>query len=197
MSTRRSMSLDGSHLRVLRGAARRTGRRTFPCGRSLALARTSYGAGNDERGRHAQGVARPRGCRAHEDEAAVASCRCHAPGVAGLRQVPSYAFTCGLGEVGTGGDRAPGPHRARRTRRGGTRGGRLEFLAWQGEPEVRTACTPKGELPLESLVLSSWQAIELPRLWDDPVRKPDPLPDKQLREMFPRESRAPRVDGGH
>jgi hypothetical protein len=64
--------------------------------------------------------------------------------------------------------------------------GQLEILAWRGQPEVKTVCTAEGELKLESVELAAWQAIELPRQWDDPDREPDELPHRQLREMFQR-----------
>jgi hypothetical protein len=64
--------------------------------------------------------------------------------------------------------------------------GMLEILAWRGNPEVQAVCGPDGELKLESIELSAWQAIELPRQWDNPDRKPDEHPHRQLREMFAR-----------
>jgi hypothetical protein len=64
--------------------------------------------------------------------------------------------------------------------------GMLEILAWRGDPEVKTVCGPDGELRLESIELSAWQAIELPRQWDDSGREPDEHPHRQLCEMFAR-----------
>jgi hypothetical protein len=64
--------------------------------------------------------------------------------------------------------------------------GRLEILAWRGEPVIKAVCTAEGELKLESIQLSAWQAIELPRQWDDPEREPDEQPHRQLGEMFAR-----------
>lgn len=64
--------------------------------------------------------------------------------------------------------------------------GQLEILAWRGEPVVKAVCTAEGELKLESAELGAWQAIELPRQWDDSRRKPDEPPHRQLREMFER-----------
>ena len=64
--------------------------------------------------------------------------------------------------------------------------GRLEILAWRGEPVVKAICGADGELKLESVQLSAWQAIELPRQWDDSEREPDEHPHQQLREMFQR-----------
>lgn len=66
------------------------------------------------------------------------------------------------------------------------RGGRLEILAWQGDPVARVLCGPEGELKLEGMKLSSWQAIDLPRKWDDPSRRADKPPDDQLVAMFAR-----------
>lgn len=66
------------------------------------------------------------------------------------------------------------------------RGGHLEILAWQGEPEARVLVAPDGTLKLDGIVLRSWQAIELPRRWDDPSRRPDKPPDGQLVAMFAR-----------
>ncbi len=64
--------------------------------------------------------------------------------------------------------------------------GRLEILAWRGEPEIKAVCAADGELKLESVKLSAWQAIELPRQWNDSDREPDEDPHRQLREMFAR-----------
>lgn len=64
--------------------------------------------------------------------------------------------------------------------------GNLEFLAWQGQPQVHCACGADGNLKLEAVEVSSWQAIELPRSWDDPDREPDEYPRAQLRALFAR-----------
>jgi hypothetical protein len=64
--------------------------------------------------------------------------------------------------------------------------GMLEILAWRGEPEIKVVCGAEGELKLESVELSAWQAIQLPRQWDNPDRKPDEDPGRQLQEMFAR-----------
>jgi len=72
----------------------------------------------------------------------------------------------------------------KRTRPG--RAGLLEYLAWQGEPIARVRCGLGGELQLEAVELSSWQAIDLPRKWDDSSRKPDKPPGEQLHAMFAR-----------
>jgi hypothetical protein len=69
------------------------------------------------------------------------------------------------------------------------RDGRLglpEILAWQVEPELQVLCTPTGELKLRGVEIATWQAIELPRRWDDSSRKPDEAPDDQLAAMFKR-----------
>ncbi len=73
---------------------------------------------------------------------------------------------------------------AARTREG--RHGLPEILAWQGEPVARVICGLGGELRLESVKIAAWQAIELPRLWSDSSRKPDPWPGEQLVAMFAR-----------
>ncbi len=66
------------------------------------------------------------------------------------------------------------------------RGGRTEILAWQGEPKASVLVAPDGTLKLDGIELASWQAIELPRKWDDPSRKPDKPPEQQLVAMFSR-----------
>lgn len=66
------------------------------------------------------------------------------------------------------------------------RGGRLEILAWQGEPEAHLLCSREGGLRLRSVEVSAWQAVDLARKWDDPRRKPDTGTAKQLRELFAR-----------
>ena len=68
----------------------------------------------------------------------------------------------------------------------GGRGGRIAILAWQGEPQARVMIAPDGTLKLEEIKLRSWQAIELPRKWDDPSRQPDKPPGQQLVAMFAR-----------
>jgi hypothetical protein len=64
--------------------------------------------------------------------------------------------------------------------------GRLEILGWRGEPEIKVICGADGELKLESVELSAWQAIELPKQWDDSEKEPGEDPERQLREMFAR-----------
>jgi hypothetical protein len=66
------------------------------------------------------------------------------------------------------------------------RGGRLEILAWQGEPEAHLLCSREGDLRLRSVEVSAWQAVHLARKWDDSSRKPDTGTAKQLRELFAR-----------
>jgi hypothetical protein len=66
------------------------------------------------------------------------------------------------------------------------RGGRLEILAWQGEPEAHLLCSREGDLRLRSVEVSAWQAVDLARKWDDPRRRPDTGTAKQLRELFAR-----------
>ncbi len=66
------------------------------------------------------------------------------------------------------------------------RDGRLAILAWQGTPEASCSCHPDGTLKLESIDVSAWQAIELPRRWADSEREPDPHPHEQLTQMFAR-----------
>jgi len=61
-----------------------------------------------------------------------------------------------------------------------------EILAWQSEPELNVLCSPTGELKLRGVEVATWQAIELPRKWDDSSRKPDKAPDAQLTAMFKR-----------
>lgn len=62
----------------------------------------------------------------------------------------------------------------------------LKVMAWSGAPGIKATCDPDGALKLESLQWSAWQAVELPRHFDDSSRKPDPSPDKQLRKLFER-----------
>lgn len=77
---------------------------------------------------------------------------------------------------------APAPKdRVRRTKEG-----REVFLAWIGEPVLKTTCDVDGGLKLDSVELSSWQAIDLPRQWDNPDRKNDESPHEQLSQMFGR-----------
>jgi hypothetical protein len=59
-------------------------------------------------------------------------------------------------------------------------------LAWQGEPEIHVTCNRQGELRLESLTVSAFQGIDLPRQWDDPERPRDDDPGAPLTAMFQR-----------
>jgi hypothetical protein len=63
--------------------------------------------------------------------------------------------------------------------------GMTEVLAWQGSPQVRTVCTPEGELLLEAVELAAGQIIELPRSLDCPDA-PDEDPHAQLTDLFGR-----------
>jgi hypothetical protein len=63
--------------------------------------------------------------------------------------------------------------------------GLLEVLAWRGAPRLECATNAKGELQLHSVALESWQALALPRRWDDPD-KADPDPAWQLGDLFAR-----------
>jgi hypothetical protein len=64
--------------------------------------------------------------------------------------------------------------------------GRHAILAWQGDPKLKVTCAASGELRLDSITAHGFQIIELPRIWDDPDRKADPHPGKQLSAMFKR-----------
>ena len=66
------------------------------------------------------------------------------------------------------------------------RDGRLEILAWQGDPVAKVICGVDGDLKLESVEIAAGQVIELPRRWDDTDRKPDEHPAVQLHELFAR-----------
>ncbi len=58
--------------------------------------------------------------------------------------------------------------------------------SWLGEPEADVAIRPDGDLRLSGVTLRAWQAIKLPRHWDDPERKPDAHPQKQLESFAKR-----------
>jgi hypothetical protein len=66
------------------------------------------------------------------------------------------------------------------------RHGAPQILAWQSEPELHVLCSPTGQLKLCGVEIASWQAIELPRRWDDSSRKPDKAPDAQFVTMLER-----------
>ena len=66
------------------------------------------------------------------------------------------------------------------------RRGRLEILAYQGEPEAEVHCGSEGELKLAALQVAAWQAIELARKWSDSSRRPDKGVGEQLAQMFAR-----------
>lgn len=64
--------------------------------------------------------------------------------------------------------------------------GHQVVLAWQGEPELKATCNALGELRLESISISAFQGIDLPRKWNDDEREPDEPPNEPLRAMFER-----------
>lgn len=66
------------------------------------------------------------------------------------------------------------------------RNGLPEILAWQSEPELNVLCNPDGTLKLRGVEIATWQAISLPRKWDDSSRKPDKPAGDQLAAMFKR-----------
>lgn len=65
-------------------------------------------------------------------------------------------------------------------------GQRPQMLSAREEPEVRVRCEPNGRLCLNGVYLSAWQAIDLPRQWDDPAREPDDWPEKTLADLASR-----------
>ena len=66
------------------------------------------------------------------------------------------------------------------------RKGNLEILAFRSEPELNVLCKPDGSLVLRGVEVAAWQAINLPRKWDDSSRKPDRGPHEQLAALFRR-----------
>ena len=68
-------------------------------------------------------------------------------------------------------------------------GGKHFVLSWQGKPEVTLKMNPVGKLLLDSMSLSAFQGIDLPRHWDDPDHEGDEEPDVQLKAMFDRVKR--------
>jgi hypothetical protein len=73
------------------------------------------------------------------------------------------------------------------------RGGNLEILGWQGDPEAEVLCLRDGELKLHALKIEAWQAIELARKWSDSSRRPDKGVGEQLDQMFVRVDAALRA----
>lgn len=66
------------------------------------------------------------------------------------------------------------------------RKGNLELLAFRSEPELTVLCKRDGSLALRGVEVTAWQAINLPRKWDDSTRKPDKGPHYQLAALFRR-----------
>ena len=64
--------------------------------------------------------------------------------------------------------------------------GQLEILAYQGEPEAKVLCSPDGELKLDAVEVTAWQAIALVRRWSDASKRPDKGVGEQLDQMFTR-----------
>jgi hypothetical protein len=57
---------------------------------------------------------------------------------------------------------------------------------WLGEPEAEMKIEPSGDLRLLGVKLKAWQAINPPRQWDDPRRRPDASPQEQLESFAKR-----------
>jgi len=70
--------------------------------------------------------------------------------------------------------------------------GALEVRGWKGDPELRVTCDADGVLKLEGVELAGWQAVLLPRHWDNPDRC-DEGPEAQLDEMCARLKRSARA----
>jgi hypothetical protein len=58
--------------------------------------------------------------------------------------------------------------------------------SWRGEPTAEVRCDASGELLLRGVELAAWQAIVLPRQWDDPDREPDETVQRQLEAFAER-----------
>lgn len=54
------------------------------------------------------------------------------------------------------------------------------------DPELNVLCKPGGSLVLRGVEVEAWQAINLPRKWDDSSRKPDKGPHEQLAALLRR-----------
>jgi hypothetical protein len=63
------------------------------------------------------------------------------------------------------------------------------ICAFSGDPQATVKCQDDGRLSLEKVTFEAWQAIVLPRQWDDP-QKEDPYPDKALLDFAYRNSKA-------
>lgn len=57
---------------------------------------------------------------------------------------------------------------------------------WQGEPTATFQCGREGALSLERIEMAAWQAVTVPRCWDDSTREADAPPDAQLERLFAR-----------
>ena len=60
------------------------------------------------------------------------------------------------------------------------------ILGWRGDPSVELRCGAGGQLFLTGVEIAAWQAIELPRIWDDPERPRDPEVEPQLADLAKR-----------
>ena len=63
------------------------------------------------------------------------------------------------------------------------------ICAFSGDLQATIKCQDDGRLSLEKVTFEAWQAIVLPRQWDDP-QKEDPYPDKALLDFAYRISKA-------
>lgn len=64
--------------------------------------------------------------------------------------------------------------------------GRLEVLAWKGDPRLEISCREGGRLILDDVSVAAFQLVELPRVWDDPEREADDDPSGALVALFRR-----------
>jgi hypothetical protein len=58
--------------------------------------------------------------------------------------------------------------------------GGTSIESWRGEPTAEVRCDAIGEFSLRGVELAAWQALSLPRQWDDPDREPDESVQQQL-----------------
>jgi hypothetical protein len=62
------------------------------------------------------------------------------------------------------------------------------ITSWQGHPETKVTCSKFGDLLVDSMSVSAFQIVRLPR--DDDEQEQDDNPDAQVEKMFGRVKRA-------
>lgn len=76
-----------------------------------------------------------------------------------------------------------------------SRGGQILVTSWRGQPTLQVRFAGEGQPMIDRVELAAWQGIDVPRHWDDPERRADKSPLKELEELARRTGEALRTWG--